>query len=133
MTGPIFQYMLQGQQSWGTRLFADGQVEEYSNTHVEFDEEKGFVQSRVPYAWRLRAQLKPSEVAQVLEAIEAAGFFDLPTTLSPEGEIDDGRQMVWAVTLDDRSHTVTDHTRHPALEQLRQVFEGLVGQALSRD
>jgi hypothetical protein len=120
----VLEYVLEGEVAWGTRLHADGRVEELVAPEPGLEPEP---------AWRARAQLDPAAVATVREAIQTTGYLDLPARLGAPGNTYEGRTIRWAATIGDRGHVVVAvgaGARHPVLEALREAFERQVADAL---
>ena len=134
---PIFQYVRRAQGVWGTRVFADGLVEEYSDEEIDFSEAGQLIARAVPLAWRFRAQLTPAETQRLVNAIRQSLFFTLPVQFTTPPPALDGATVVWSAALDGEQHEVTTRghaqERHPTLEGLRVLFEELVADALNRD
>src|SRR5579859_1608191 len=134
---PLLQYVLTtGQRTWGTRLFADGRVEEYSNVGVVVRDDGNFAAHGQPLKWRRRAQLTPAEVQQLTQVIAGSDFFDLPAQLGAPGQVRDGSTIVWTLSAGGKQHEVTaygpDQQSQPTLEKLRTTFEAMVTEALNR-
>ena len=65
-------------------------------------------------------ELSPKEANELERLIEAAGFFELPTTYAPPGRGADYQQYTITVTIPDRSHTVrlTEPIEDPRVREL---------------
>jgi len=133
----VLQYVMYGKHTWGTRVFANGHVDEYSDQIVDFTEDGDFKTRSVPLEWRSRTQLSADEMRRLNEAIRRSDILTLPTRLEPAGTVRDGSTTVWTIELDGKRHEITargtEQARHPTLEALRSEFEEIVADALNRD
>jgi len=136
-SSPILQYVMYGQHTWGTRVFADGRVDEYSDQEVDLTEDGDLKTRPVPLEWRSRTQLSAAEVQRLTDAVHRSQILDLPARLEPSGTVHDGSTTVWTINLDCKHHEVTargsQQAKHPNLETLRTTFEDIVADALNRD
>ncbi|MBW4522663.1 MAG: hypothetical protein KME16_23705 [Scytolyngbya sp. HA4215-MV1] len=136
-SAPILQYIVYGKQTWGTRAFTNGQVDEYSDRAVEVTSDGDFKTRPVPLQWRSRTHLTAAQIEQLKAAIANSTFFDLPTTSPTQGVVHDGATTIWTITLDGRCHEVkaqgNAQAKQAPLESLRNLFEDMVADALSAE
>jgi hypothetical protein len=131
----LLEYLVETRTHWGTRIYGDGRVDEYTDREMTFDG-SDFVTRTVPLQWRPLTKLSSDELAQLRHAIQAAHFFTLPAHLEPSPGLKDGTTSAWTITLGGRQHHVTAHEagadHNAALHRLSQVVQELTAAALQR-
>jgi hypothetical protein len=130
----LLEYRHEGSKAWAMRFYQDGLVKEYSDARMEF-KDGDFVTHEIPLAWRKLAKLVPEELAQVVEAVHQADFFQLPEQIGAS-EVMDGILFVWTVQLDGRQRTVKARgsaaAAHPALKLLSKMVQEVTARAFNR-
>ena len=136
-SAPILQYIVYGKRTWGTRVFTNGQVDEYSDQAVEVTPDGDFKTHLVPLDWRSRAHLTPPQVEHLKTAIANSDFFDLPTSQPLRGRVRDGATTVWTIHFNQVCHEVnvqgTEQANQATLVLLQNTLEDLVADSLSSD
>lgn len=131
----LLELRIQTQRVWGTRLYTDGRVDEYSDQRITFVDGQFHYRDQPP-EWRALTRYSPEEVARLEDLIRSTGALDLPARLEPAQPVLDGTIMIWDFWLDGRHHRVETHgteaNRHPALETLRRALERTTAEALRR-
>jgi hypothetical protein len=135
---PILQYVMYGNNiTWGTRVFANGRVDAYTDREVSFTDAAEFRARLLPLRWRSRTQLSATDIQKLRKIITDSEFFRLPSLIGGEVVVQDGSKTVWNICLNGKTHEViangADAARDPTLENLRVTFETFVAEALSRD
>ena len=131
----LLELLVKTKTEWGTRIYADGRVTEYSDRAVSFDG-TDFVTERVPLQWRPLTHLSKDELDRLRAAIHDAHFFTLPARVEPDPRLRDGTHSTWTVTLDGKQHRVAAHeagpTQNAALQALSKTVQELTAAALQR-
>jgi|GEM_PF-1574931 len=131
----LLEYLVDTRTHWGTRVYSDGRVDEYSDRDMTFDG-SDFVTRTVPLQWRPLTHLSPTELGRLKTAIQTAHFFALPAHIEPTPRLKDGTISAWTVKLDGQQHRVTAHeagsAQNAALQQLSKVVQELTAAALQR-
>jgi hypothetical protein len=131
----LLEYLVKAGTDWGTRVYSDGRVDEYSDKEMEFDGSK-IVTHQVPLKWRHLAHLSADELARLQKAIQDAHFFTLPAHIEPKGGVKDGTINTWTVVRDGKKHTVTsrgtENGGSAALHGLSGLLQELTADALDR-
>ncbi len=134
-TDLLLEWLVDSGTQWGTRIYSDGRVEEYSDKDMTFDG-KDFITRRVPLQWRPLTHLAAAEQHRLTSAIAAAGFFALPAQVAPAPRLEDGTTSTWTVARDGKQHRVTAHeagaAQNAALQQLGKVVQEVTAAALQR-
>ncbi len=111
------EYVIQTQtRRTGTRVHSAGRVE----------------QLLPDGSWGRLVSLGPLALADLVTAVEASGFFDLPATIPPDDGVG-GTDLHWTIELDGRMGGVhaTLGRRMPAgLQHLNDELQRLIGEAL---
>jgi hypothetical protein len=119
-SGLRVEYLVRTRSTWGTRLDADGQAEEWTDAS----------------GWQPLPPVAAEDVAAFADLVRGSGFFDLPDALGDPGAVDDGSELTWTVELDGRRHRViareAGSNRDPVLRGLNDELQRIVGAALAR-
>lgn len=130
------EYRVTAQRDWALRVYADGQVDEYSDERLEFVD-GDFKPIALPLEWRGLTRLTAQEVGQLRDMVRQLDFFQLPERLDAGSAVLDGAAIAWTIELDGRRHRVSgrgpEAGRHPELEALRVTLERMTAEALQRD
>lgn len=132
----MIELMVRTSRVWGTRVFADGRIHEYTDREVRFVDGQ-FQEKTIPLTWRPLTQLTAEERQQLAQIIDEIGFFGFPAQVAQPNRQLDGATVVWQVRLHGKVHQVkrqgTSASMEPGLEQLRKLIEQLTAVALRRD
>jgi hypothetical protein len=114
------EYLVRTRTTWGTRLHAEGRVEEWTDAS----------------GWQQLVSVPPADVEAFASLVRRTGFFELPATIPADALVADGTLLSWAITLDGRRHEVTareaSSSRNPVLRELDAELQRIVGEALNR-
>lgn len=128
----MVELMVYTKRTWGTRVFVDGRVDEYTDEEVRFEDGQ-FKTRPVPLEWRPLAHLTAEELAALKQQIRDGGYFDLPEEVKPDRPIMDGTTTTWKVVVDGTRHEVTTKGMEPpVLASLRTTLQKLTAEALRR-
>lgn len=131
----LLELLVTTRTEWGTRIYGDGRVTEYSDREMSFDGQD-FVTKQVPLQWRPLTHLSEAELGKLRTAIQAAHFFSLPTHIEPTPHLKDGTTSTWAITLNGKQHRVVAHeagsAQNAALQALSKTVQELTAAALQR-
>jgi len=115
------EYLVRGRGSWGTRLYADGRTEEWTDAG----------------GWQPLVRVAPTEVAAFEELVRTGGYLELPATIEPTVTPEDGSQLTWTIALGGGRHRVTERDTgphwNPVLRALDAELQRIVGEALNRE
>ncbi len=118
---PFVEYLVRGRGAWGTRLFADGRTEEWTDAG----------------GWQPLVQVPAAEVAAFEELVRGGGYLELPAEVEPAAPPEDGTELTWTIELDGRRHRVTAREAgpygSPVLRALDAELQRIVGEALNRE
>jgi hypothetical protein len=82
--------------------------------------------------WGRLVKLGPLALADLVTAVEASGFFDLPTAIPPDDGVG-GTDLHWSIELDGRKGGVRStlgRRMPPGLQLLNDELQRLIGEAL---
>jgi hypothetical protein len=118
-TRPVIEYMVQTRRTWGTRVYADGEAEEW------VDDRSG---------WRPLVRVPSGEVTALLEFARDEGFFALPSDLDPASDAEDRTTVRWTLEREGQRHSVqaAGGQSQPLLLALNDRLQLAVGHALNR-
>jgi hypothetical protein len=83
-------------------------------------------------SWERLVRLGPLALADLVTAVEASGFFDLPATIPPDDGVG-GTDLHFTIELDGRSGAVRatlGRRMPPGLQLLNDELQRLIGEAL---
>ncbi len=120
-TDDVFvEYLVRTRTTWGTRLHADGRVEEWTDAT----------------GWQPLVSVPSADVEAFADLVRRTGFFELPAAIGADGLVADATHLSWAIVLDDRRHQVSaqeaSSSRNPVLRELDAELQRIVGEALNR-
>jgi hypothetical protein len=126
----------EGRKTWAIRFYQDGLVKEYSDSTMQFENDKVVTHSQ-PLAWRKLTQLSPAELEKFIKGIRQADFFSLPQVVGDPHKVLDGTQFTWKVNLDDQQKTVQAYgalaSNHPSLKLLNELIQEITADAFDRE
>jgi hypothetical protein len=132
----LLECQQEGRKTWAIRFYQDGLVKEYSDTTMQFENDKIVTHTR-PLAWRKLTQLSPAELEKFINGIRKADFFSLPQVVGDPHKVLDGTQFTWKVNLDKQQKTVLAYgslaSNHPSLKLLNELIQDVTADAFDRE
>ena len=132
----ILEYRQEGRQTWAIRFYQDGQVEEYNDTEMVFEDGK-VISHSLPLAWRKLVRLSAAELKRVQDALRKADIFSLPEQIGDSRQANDGILHVWSVYVDGQQKMVQAYdpeaSSSPGLRLLASMVQEISADAFERE
>lgn len=118
---PVIEYLARARTTWGTRIYADGDSEEWIEGA----------------GWQPLVHVDDHALTALLGMVRESGFYALPASIEPTIPVRDGTTATWTIELDGRRHTVTarrlNFEPNPILQRLSDEVQRVIGEALNKE
>jgi len=115
----LLEYRQEGRKTWAIRFYQDGQVMEYSDSEMAFENGEIITRTR-PLAWRKLVRLSSEELKKLHSAMERADLASLPAQIGEANRTSDGVCHIWI--FKDGSQTKTIYAYDPEASSSESLY-----------